>query len=544
MKMKKFNKTLFILAVSALALSSCIDETFPEGSTATSEQIGASASALEASLNGIPSQMSKGYFVYDAQVHETDMSYPQFMIAQTEMLGDMFPLGSNSGYDWYRNYNTFNGNVGETSYFSYLPWFTLYKMVKSTNDIIAAVNIDDPNLTPAIKGAAGVAYANRAFNYYLLTVFFEPVENIYTDVTKVKGLTVPIVTEKTTGDEAKNNPRVSHDEMIKFILADLDKAESLMKDYTPSSRLFPSLAVVYGIKAKVYLWDEKYDKAAEYARKAIDTFGGAPVNAAQWEDEKSGFNTANQAWMWYVNYSGESMENLANFTGWMSAEADWGYSSLTKPGIDRSLYDKIANTDFRKNTFVHPDKFSFHNYKTSRDAQFITDAPAYLGLKFRCKAGDWETYSIGGAVDVPVMRVEEMYLIEAEAVGMSAGIGAGLAKLNSFMQSYRQPDYNFTTGDLRAFQIEVLTQMRIEFWGEGNAFPSAKRIKPDIIQNYVGTNAPADIFKLNLKGIKPNWNLVIPISEMDANAALAGLNNPNPTAVVKGPTPIGQFATK
>lgn len=112
------------------------------------------------------------------------------------------------------------------------------------------------------------------------------------------------------------------------------------------------------------------------------------------------------------------------------------------------------------------------------------------------------------------------------------------------MQSYRQPDYNFTTGDLRAFQIEVLTQMRIEFWGEGNAFPSAKRIKPDIIQNYVGTNAPADIFKLNLKGIKPNWNLVIPINEMDANAALAGLNNPNPTAVVKGPTPIGQFATK
>ncbi|HCS75914.1 MAG TPA: hypothetical protein DIW17_18830, partial [Clostridiales bacterium] len=70
---------------------------------------------------------------------------------------------------------------------------------------------------------------------------------------------------------------------------------------------------------------------------------------------------------------------------------------------------------------------------------------------------NWETYSVGGAVDVPVMRIEEMYLIEAEAVGMSQGVAAGLAKLNSFMQSYRQPDYNFTTGDQRAFQIEVLT---------------------------------------------------------------------------------------
>ena len=542
MKMKKFYKILFILAVSVLVLNSCIDETFPEGSTATSEQIGASASALEASLNGIPSQMSKGYFVYDRQVHETDMSYPQFMIAQTEMLGDIYPLGSNSGYDWYRNYNTFNANFGETSYFAYLPWFTLYKLVKSANDVIAAVDIEDVNLTPAIKGAAGIAYANRAFNYYLLTVFFEPVENIYTDVSKVKGLTVPIVTEKTTGDMAKTNPRVSHDDMIKFILEDLDKAELLMTGYTPTSRLFPSLAVVYAIKAKVYLWDEKYDKAAEFARKAIDTFGGTPVTAEQWENEKTGFNTANQAWMWYVNYSAESMQNLANFTGWMSAEADWGYSPLTKPSMDRSLFDKIADTDFRKNTFIHPDKNLFHNYKTSRDADFINAAPACLAIKFRCKGGDWETYSIGGAVDVPVMRVEEMYLIEAEAVGMSQGVGAGIAKLNSFMQSYRQSNYNYTTGDLRAFQIEVLTQMRIEFWGEGNAFPSAKRIKPDIIQNYVGTNAPADIYKINLRGIKPNWNLVIPISEMDANASLTGLNNPNPTAVVKGPIPIGQFA--
>ena len=78
--MKK-NNILILLAISLLMLNSCIDETFPEGSTATSDQIGASASALEASLNGIPSQMTQGYYVYDEQVHETDMAYPLFMIA-------------------------------------------------------------------------------------------------------------------------------------------------------------------------------------------------------------------------------------------------------------------------------------------------------------------------------------------------------------------------------------------------------------------------------------------------------------------------------
>ncbi|MDR2148437.1 MAG: RagB/SusD family nutrient uptake outer membrane protein [Tannerella sp.] len=542
--MKKINKLilLFATAMLVLTMNSCIEETFPDGASATSEQIGASASALQASLNGIPSQMSQGYLVYGDQVHETDMAYPQFMIAQTEMLGDMYPLGANSGYDWYRNYNTFATTVGDDSYFAYLPWFTLYMFIKSANDIIGSVDITDESLTPAIRGSAGVAYACRAFDYYMLTILFEPVENRYTDVSKVLGLTVPLVTEETTADMAKNNPRISHDEMIAFILSDLDKAEELLADYTPESRLFPGLAVVYGIKAKVYLWDEQYDKAAEYARKAIDTYGSTPVTQAQWEDPTTGFAVANQAWMWYVNYAPENMGNLCNFTGWMSGEADWGYSSLTFPSIDKSLYDKIADTDFRKHSFLDPEKFDYYDYQTVRDEAYINDAPAHLALKFRCRGGDWETYTVGGAIDVPVMRVEEMYLIEAEAVGVSQGVAAGVTKLNDFMKAYRQPDYNYTGSDLRAFQLEVLTQMRIEFWGEGNAFPSAKRLKPGTIQNYEGTNAPADIFKINCEGIKPNWNLVIPISEVQANQALEGMNNPNPTATVTGPTPIGSYA--
>ena len=540
--MKKIFKIFSILAMYTFALSSCIEETFPESSSATSEQIGASASALEASLNGIPASMAQGYFVYESQVHETDMGYPQFMIAQTEMLGDMYPLGANSGYDWYRNYNTFSGNVGETSYFAYLPWFTLYKFIKATNDVIAAVDITDESLTSAIKGNAGIAYACRAFYYYLLTVFYEPVDNIYTDCSKVLGLTVPFVTEETTDEIAKNNPRATHDEMIAFILSDLDKAEQCLTDFTPSSKLFPNLAVVYGIKAKVYLWDEDYANAATYARKAIDASGASPVTEAQWNDVNTGFNTANQAWMWYIHYSAETMGNLCNFIGWMSGEADWGYSSLTCPAIDRSLYDKIADNDFRKYSFLDPAKYDYYDYKTSRSKDWIEDAPAHLALKFRCLNANWQDYSVGAAVDVPVMRVEEMYLIEAEAVGMSQGVGAGVAKLNSFMQTYRQPDYNFTASDERSFQLEVLTQMRIEFWGEGNAFPSAKRIKPGIMQNYEGTNAPEEIFKINCEGIKPNWNFVIPISEVEANTALVDNNNPNPTAVVTAPSPVGQYS--
>ena len=542
--MKTLNKIYTVMALSAvLSLTSCIEETFPEGSTATAEQVGASATALEGSLNGIPAQMSLGYYVYEDQVHETDMAYPLFMIAQTEMLGDMYPLGSNSGYDWYRNYNTMDRDFGENSYFAYLPWFTLYRFVKAANDVISTIDFESESTTDEIKGMGGAAYAMRAFDYYMLTVFFEPVENIYTNITKVKGLTVPIVSENTTTEEAKSNPRVTHEEMMKFIHSDLDKAEQYLANWTPKDGHLPNLAVVYGIRAKVYLWDEDYSNAAKYARMAIDASKASPVTASQWEDPTSGFCVANQAWMWYISYDAENMRNLANFTGWISGEADWGYSSLTRPSIDKSLFDKISDTDFRKTTFLHPDKYDYYDYKTCRDRQYIEDAPACLSLKFRCKGGDWENYATGGAVDVPVMRVEEMYLIEAEATAAAGNLAGGVALLNNFMQTYRDPNYNCkASDDLRAFQLEVLTQMRIEFWGEGNAFPSAKRLKPGVMQNYDGTNAPSDIFKINCAGIKPNWNLVIPISELNNNKALQGWNNPNPSQTVSGPSPVGEYA--
>lgn len=54
---KNIFKLFSAMVVSATVLTGCIEEVFPEDSTATSDQIGASATAIEASLNGLPSQM-------------------------------------------------------------------------------------------------------------------------------------------------------------------------------------------------------------------------------------------------------------------------------------------------------------------------------------------------------------------------------------------------------------------------------------------------------------------------------------------------------
>ena len=253
------------------------------------------------------------------------------MIAQTEMLGDMYPLGSNSGYDWYRNYNTFSASYGENSYMSYLPWRTLYMFVKGANDAIKTFKAIDNPKTDDINYAAQ-AYGYRAYAYYMLMVFFEPVENIYTDCSSVLGLTVPIVTDETSEEVANNNPRATHEKMVEFILSDLNKAAELFEQtkYVAKSHTAPDLAVINALKAKVYLWDEQYDMAYESANTAItlaEKNGAKMMTQSELTNPSSAFTTATAGWMWYTHYSAENMGNLCNFVGWMSGEADWGYSS-------------------------------------------------------------------------------------------------------------------------------------------------------------------------------------------------------------------------
>ena len=63
-----------------------------------------------------------------------------------------------------------------------------------------------------------------------------------------------------------------------------------------------------------------YAQAATYARKALETSGASVMSEAQWLDPKSGFNTPNNSWMWYIPQSSEGINNLLNYVGWLSFE--------------------------------------------------------------------------------------------------------------------------------------------------------------------------------------------------------------------------------
>ena len=563
--MKNILRTSVLILTIASTFTSCIKETFPLEGAATSNQIAESPIALGASVDGIVAQTYQPYFFFGSGNQlEFDISYAGLLITYSRMTCDMVNNSATIGYDWWAGYTGAYGYVmNYENNRSTVPFMSLYKMIKSANDIIGPL-CETPysELNDEKKGYLGTAYTYRALMYHDLYNIYLPAANKYTDVSAIQGLTIPIVLSSAEPESEYKTARAPKEAVSALVLADLDKAEELFANYTPTNGRYPSLAVVYGIKARMYLAMADYPNAALYARKAIDASGKTPLTESQWTDPTKAFCDAsgNNSWMWYYNISANNMGNLCNPTGFLAGESDWGYNSLTKLALNRWLYDRMNRSDFRKQSFIDPDRATYDEdyYKWGDQAGFLDaypfeDLPDYMSFKIRCKAGDWQTYSIGGAVDFPIMRVEEMYLIEAEAVGMKDGEAAGAALLESFMNQYRDPDYSyaeaaasFNKGFVKNFQEEVLYQKRVEFWGEGVGYFDAKRIRPGIKTWYEGANTIHQTQKYDIEEVSPYWNLCIPISELENNdyiiksdevpteidGVMTTPNNPDPTNTV------------
>ena len=562
--MKRTILYLFITAITVFTLSGCIKETVPMSSSATSEQMAESSAAMKGSVDGLVAQAYQPYYFYGSSNQlEFDISYAGILITWARMTNDLVNNSATIGYDWWSGYcGAYGYSMKSDSSRQTVPYMSFYKIIKSANDIIGPLaQLSDLNSEQQVY--LGTAYVYRALMYYDLYNAYLPALNKYTDCSKVDGLTVPIIVSSAEEETEYKSARAPKEVLSAFVLADLDKAEELLADYTPSSTRYPSLAVVYGIKARMYMSILDYANAATYARKAIEASGKTPLTESEWLDPTKAFCDAsgNNSWMWYYSISANNMGNLCNPTGFLAGEADWGYNSLTQFALHKWLYDRLNRTDFRKKSFIDPDRETYpaDYYKWADAAGYLgdypfEDLPDYFSIKIRCKGGDWKTYSIGGAVDWPIMRVEEMYLIEAEALGMSQGEAAGIAALEAFMKTYRDPSYSysaasatFSQGFVKNFQEEVLYQKRVEFLGEGVGFFDAKRIRPGMKTWYPGSNVIHDTMKYDIEEVSPYWNFVIPDSEIENNQYIVvedavpteidGVkttpNNPDPTKKVE-----------
>lgn len=556
--MNRILKNSAILLGSLAVLSGCIKETFPEGGYATSGQVSESPFAADGVIVSIPTTLITNYVGIGEHF---DFGYPGIFGCTDRLAGEVFPVtqnmpGGNQYYDRWQAYMYTDNSTGmsATGYGPEFIWINYYQFIKSANDVVGQAGDSEANAE-----MRGVAKTFRALYYLDLARMYDPLPakagkggyEAAVSNPAIQGLTVPLVTESSTLDDLKNNPRLPREEMFKFIFSDLDDAEACLADYKPATKNLPSLAVVYGLKARAYLWlggfsetyagvptgEAAYKLAAEYARKAIDTSGAVAMTQAQWLDKTTGFNTVNNAWLWAMIQSTDTvLNNLLSFTAHIALESLWGYGRLSQPGISVFSYNRMSNGDWRQLAFVDAN----HTYSRMAPYTNLTEdewndvtqemgvavAP-YASNKFHANQGEKVDYNIGNVTSIPLMRVEEMLLTEAEALAHYDS-SAAVAKIKDFMATRGVANYNPPTG-ADALAEEIVFQKRIELWGEGLAFYDMKRLNIGLINGNPGTNAPnGDCFTTD--GRAPWWNLVIPLSAVQQNAALqnGALNNPDP----------------
>lgn len=545
-KMKNILKISACILAASVLLTGCIEETFPTDS-ATESQVTASPFGLSGSVSAIAASMSTPYsYAGSGNNYGFDLGYSGILCVKDAMIYDVIcTIPDNTGYDWFSIWTQPSGlgptNARNTPY----TWVCLYNFIKSCNGAIGmlqtAIDESENEASIAEYGTLlGATKAMRAQLYFDLACFYDPLENKYTDVSAVRGLTVPIIDENTTEEEARNTPRATRDELFDFIFSDLDEAETLIAaGGDPAERNLPGLDVVYGIKARAYLWlggfdATNYAKAAEFAQKAIDTSDCSMLAESEWLNATTGFNTHNHAWMWYLPQAETNISNLVNFIAWRTSEATWGYASMTLPGASTRFYARISDSDWRKKAFIGDDIEAWYAKNSSLTNLPHTSNPntdwfgAYVGpysvLKFHPAGGEIYSWNIGNVTDVPLMRIEEMYLIAAEANAQAGDLAAAQKWFKAFIDT-RDPG-TAVPASARALIDEVIWQKRLEFWGEGVVFNDFKRLNLSLKTGYSKSNI-AEGMGFASDGRAPWWNLCIPISEVQRNTAL--VNNPDPS---------------
>lgn len=543
--MKKINKSIYGVLIAGLTLSamtSCIDEAEPRSGSVTQKMLEESASATTAAVNGLPAY---GKSVWNKGAH---WSYGISAIMRIrDVMADDYVVVDHD----YNQFSPWAATIflGPSYLLGQFVYSYYYNYVLASNLVIGAVNPD--KATKEQLGNLGLGYAYRAANYLDMARMYE---FLPTDVDpactneqgyNVKNLTCPIVTD-TLGEKAsRNNPRATHEEMFKFIESDLNNAEKYIVNLTSNrNNTLPDLAVVYGLKARLYMWNEDYAKAKEYARKAIDTYGGTPMSEDDATDTKKGFNDITK-WMWGAQYTTEDRAvkfGIINFTSFASNETVFGYAGAGPMNmIGKSFYDRISDTDWRKTMWKAPagspleaknkyvdSKMEMKNGVMEDVSKFKKRIPTYGSLKFRPNQGNYAESSIGVVSAYPLMRVEEMYFIEAEAAERLAP-GTGLTLLENFMKKYRDKQYVYTGSNAID---EILFQKRIELWGEGLSFFDIKRANVSVTRGYTGTNFFEE-WRFNTNG-RPAWmNFCIVNLEENDNPAVNGKNNPDPSKAYK-----------
>lgn len=346
---------LYITGISALILpTSCIQEFEPQGGSVSSDQAANAPGSYDNFVSSLTSAIS-GKFTFSGSNYQqpNDFGYTGFYLIRDVMGQDMVAVNNNWFSTWYQC------GVGLAPIYlnCQQPWTYYYSEIYACNTVLKLAG-ENPDENKII--GAGIAHCMRAMCYLELAQMYAPKPY----AADKSALTVPIIPENLNLSEATENPRVSNEEMYKYILDNLDMAEEQLKDYVRPDKTTPDVSVVYGYKARTYLLMEDWVNAEKYAKLAQE--GYSIMTAEQYTDRVNGFNNANYTNSWMLTCGFKSDDPCITYNDGDSSWGTWmicefpsgsdGLGYLNSYGganlIDRHLYETIPATDARKKCYI------------------------------------------------------------------------------------------------------------------------------------------------------------------------------------------------
>ena len=531
--MMKLNKFFYLmLGITAFAVTACddIDEQEPESGSLTLEQVQLTNVDLpvrtEASFSAMFNYIGKQRTGYPGNNRADDFGYIMAALSLDAEGADLFLQDNN--YNWFSvagELSSRNANYANPAIRYKIP----YSHIGMANDIINGFPEDttDPDAINKIAQARAI----RAYAYMALAPYFQ-----FGYATAADQPCIPILRGGDDFDYS-NNPRATVREVWEYIMEDLNYAVEHLAGAKRTSKANIDQNVAYGLRARANLIIGNWAAAASDAAAAAQ--GYEPASMA--EVSVPAFCNLNEHnWMWGADITDQMAQDNGYQTSssWFSAFSGDGYAAATQntPQINILLYKKIPATDVRKGWWIDENLHSPNwanltwvdagagtSATGDEIATFVTSDDGkveflpYTNIKFGQQSG---VGNILNNNDFPLMRVEEMILIQAEGLAKSGNEAQAIQVLESFVKTYRDPEYSVNGRGL-SLADEIWFQRRVELWGEGFFTGDMKRLgKPLVRFHGAGTTNEPDAFQFNLEANDGWLNMRFPQTEMNNNMAI------------------------
>lgn len=369
-------------------------------------------------------------------------------------------------------------------------WTTAYVAITRANNVINAIpNFDGtPEEMASLQHYKAECLFIRAIAHFdMVRLYAQPYSYSKT------GLGIPVDTITIIDQPARNTTEEVYAQVVK----DLKEAEELFGNYTRTGgadpKGFATKEAAQALLARVYLYMEDWQNAANYATKVINSGKFQMWTADQYVPVSE---NPNGAW-------GRETEGSEVIFSVYGALGNSGY-----PGQVGLPY--MTNPEYHGDACASNDLLNLYEPGDVRRALFYSDPqnrPIYEGYwwtnKYPSKTGD------GSTNNTPVLRLSEMYLIRAEAIYNGASV-SGVTALDDF--NMVRTNRGLTKKTSALLLSDIFDERRRELCFEGQiVFDLARLQKPLVRTDYVATS------NRDIPFPDKKWAVPIPKSEMNAN---------------------------